>query len=154
MDSVKLPLCPSGQPKIGDTVVFGVVGGTVEAASITYLKESQPVTEEILALSGPVKPTEIFRIASSCQANACQHFDGANCRLAMRIVEQLPTVVETLPACQIRSSCRWWQQEGKAACYRCPQIVTNNSYSSQILHEVASDRSFPKVRKQTSKQIR
>ena len=51
----------------------------------------------------------------------------------MRIVQQLPTVVETLPACQIRSSCRWWLQEGKAACYRCPQMVTNDGYSSKII---------------------
>ncbi|MHC5610573.1 MAG: hypothetical protein ACYTXA_06025 [Nostoc sp.] len=137
VESAKLPLCPSGQPEIGNTVVFGVVGGTVEAPSIAYLTESQPVTEEILALSDSVKPTEIFRIASSCQADACKHFDGANCRLAVRIVQQLPTVVETLPACQIRPSCRWWQQEGKAACYRCPQMVTDNGYSSKILHEVA-----------------
>ncbi|WP_392533426.1 hypothetical protein [Nostoc sp. C117] len=137
VDSAKLLLCPSGQPEIGNTVVFGVVGGTVEAPSIAYLTESQPVTEEILALSDSVKPTEIFRIASSCQADACKHFDGSDCRLAMRIVQQLPTVVETLPACQIRSSCRWWQQEGKAACYRCPQMVTDNGYSSKILQKVA-----------------
>ena len=50
VDLAKLPLCPSGQPIIGDTVVFGVVGGTVEAPSIAYLTESQPVTEEILGL--------------------------------------------------------------------------------------------------------
>ncbi len=136
VDSAKLPLCPSGQAEIGDSVVFGVVEGTVETPSIAYLTESQPVTEEILALSDPVKPTEIFRIASSCQADACKHFDGANCRLAMRIVQQLPIVVETLPPCQIRPSCRWWKQEGKAACFRCPQMVTDNGYSSKILQEV------------------
>ncbi|MBD2526768.1 nitrogen fixation protein [Nostoc sp. FACHB-133] len=137
-----MPLCPSGQAEIGNAVVFGVVKGTVEAPSIAYLKGSQPVTEEILILSDSVKPTEIFRIASSCQADACKHFDGANCRLAMRIVEQLPTVVETLPACQIRSNCRWWQQEGKAACYRCPQMVTDNGYSSKILQEVGDPYSY------------
>ncbi|WP_256973461.1 hypothetical protein [Nostoc sp. T09] len=49
-----------------------------------------------------------------------------------RIVEDLPGVV------QIRSSCRWWQQEGKAACMRCPQIgilklFLSNSGKRQIL---------------------
>jgi len=29
-----------------------------------------------------------------------------------------------LPACLIRATCRWYQQEGKAACHRCPQVVT------------------------------
>jgi hypothetical protein len=33
-------------------------------------------------------------------------------------------VVDALPACAIRPACRWWQQEGKAACQRCPQVVT------------------------------
>lgn len=133
VDLDKLPLCPSGQPEIGDAVVFGVVEGNVKEPNITYLTESQQVTKEILALADPVTPTEIFRIASSCKANACHHFDGKDCRLAKRIVQQLPTVVETLPACQIRSTCRWWQQEGKAACYRCPQMVTNDGYSSKII---------------------
>jgi hypothetical protein len=32
--------------------------------------------------------------------------------------------VESLPACRIRPDCRWFVQEGRAACLRCPQIVT------------------------------
>lgn len=139
--SATLPLCPSTQPEMDHSVVFGVVGGTVEAPWIAYLTESVAVTEDILALSAPVKPTEIFRMASSCVGDACKHFDGAHCRLAMRIVQQLPTVVEALPACQIRPSCRWWQQEGKAACFRCPQMVTDNYYSSEILQQVAAPNS-------------
>jgi len=44
--------------------------------------------------------------------------------LAAMIVQWLPSVVDTLPPCAIRPACRWWQQEGKAACVRCPQVVT------------------------------
>lgn len=124
-----MPLCPSGRPEAGETVVFGIVGGTVAAPQVGYLTESVPVNDDVLALSGSVKPTEIFRMASTCAGHGCQHFDGSQCRLAVRIVEQLPPVVETLPACQIRSHCRWWQQEGKAACQRCPQVVTDNYYA-------------------------
>lgn len=142
IDLVSPPLCPSTKPEIGDAIVFGVVEGTVEAPKIAYLTESKPVTEEILALSTPVKPTEIFRMASSCQENACKHFDGTNCRLAMRIVSQLPSVVDVLPACQIRSNCRWWQQEGKSACFRCPQIVTDSRYSSEIIRQVADPNNY------------
>jgi hypothetical protein len=131
------PLCPSAQPDINNAVVFGVVKGTVELPHIGYLNQSRSITEEISNLSHPIKPTEIFRIASSCQTNNCQHFDGADCRLAMRIVEQLPTVVERLPVCQIRSNCRWWLQEGKAACFRCPQVVTDSYFSSEQLDRVA-----------------
>lgn len=120
------PLCPSAQPEMVDSVVFGVVGGTIDKPCVAYLTEPQPVTDELLALANPVKPTEIFRFAAPCAGHACRHFDGSNCRLATRIVRLLPTVVERLPPCRLRPKCRWWQQEGKAACMRCPQIVTEN----------------------------
>jgi hypothetical protein len=130
-------LCPSSQPDKDNAVVFGVVEGTVEEPRVAYLERSQPVNEEIQQLSAPVKPTEMMRLASPCHEQGCLHFDGSDCRLAQRIVEQLPTVTETLPACQIRSSCRWWQQEGKSACLRCPQVVTENHYVSPLFERVA-----------------
>jgi hypothetical protein len=132
------PLCPSAQPTMTESVVFGIVAGTVEQPQLTHLVKPQPVTEELLALAHPVNPTEIFRFAAPCAKSACQHFDGSQCRLATRIVEGLPAVVEQLPPCPIRASCRWWQQEGKAACMRCPQIATETfSPSKQLLQ--ASD---------------
>jgi len=89
-DLATMPLCPSGRPESGEAVVFGVVGGTVAAPQVGYLIEPVPVNEDVLALSGSVEPTEIFRMASTCAGHGCQHFDGSRCRLAMRIVEQLP----------------------------------------------------------------
>jgi uncharacterized paraquat-inducible protein A len=56
----------------------------------------------------------------------------------MRIVEQLPTVTEALPPCAIRRDCRWWQQEGKAACMRCPQVVTDNYNASEQMRQAAA----------------
>lgn len=135
------PLCPSARPEMEGSVVFGVILGTSEEPRLAHLVKPKPVTEELLALSEPVAPTEVFRFAASCAGNGCQHFDGAKCRLATRIVEGLAPVAEELPPCSIRSSCRWWQQEGKAACMRCPQIVTDTYFpSEQLLH--ASDPSI------------
>ena len=128
------PLCPSAQPDMAGSVVFGVVGGTVEEPRVGYLDQPLPVTPEILALTGPVSPTEVFRIAAPCAGHACQHFDGARCRLATRTVQMLPAVVEKLPPCRIRPRCRWFQQEGKAACLRCPLIVTETHYPSEQLY--------------------
>ncbi len=136
-DNNNLPLCPSARPEMANSVAFAVVVGTVEEPRLAHLAEPQPVTDELLALAEPVAPTEIFRFAASCAQKECQHFDGSNCRLAQRIVEGLPTVVEALPPCQIRSSCRWWQQEGKAACMRCPQIVTDTYAYSEKLRQAA-----------------
>lgn len=118
-------LCPSARPEMEGAVVFGVIGGTVEEPRLTHLAAPQPVTDEVLALSGPVAPTEVFRFAAPCAGDACAHFDGRDCRLATRIVQILPAATSSLPPCQLRPECRWWQQEGRAACLRCPQIVSD-----------------------------
>jgi hypothetical protein len=132
-----VPLCPSAQPEMAGSVVFGVNEGTVEDPRIAYLAAPQPVTDEILALTSPVKPTNVLRFAAPCAGNGCQHFDGADCRLVQRTVRLLPPVVRALPPCRIRPNCRWWRQEGRAACLRCPQVVTETATSSEILHQVA-----------------
>lgn len=131
-------LCPSSRPQLKDSKVFGLVNGTVEKPRITYLKSSQPVTDELIALCSPVTPTEVFRIATPCISNGCKHFDGVNCGLASQVVEQLAIVDEKLPSCSIRQDCRWYQQEGKAACLRCSQIVTDNYSPNEPIHKVAT----------------
>ena len=130
-------LCPSAQPDMEGSVLFGVVGGTAEEARVGYLVEPQPVTGEILALAAPVAPTEVFRFAAPCAGKGCQHFDGTNCRLAGKIVNRLPAVVDLLPACGIRPNCRWFSQEGKAACLRCPLVVTEWHNPTEELRLVA-----------------
>jgi len=124
-------LCPSAQPDMEGSRILGVVGGTVEAAQVAYLNQHLPVTEELLASTAPVKPTEVFRFAAHCEEKACRHFDGTNCQLATRIVKILPAVTDALPACLIRSACRWYQQEGREACLRCPQVVTESFEPSE-----------------------
>lgn len=132
-----VPLCPSARPD-SNSKVFGVISGTVEEPRVAYLKQPLPLTDRLKAVSGEITPTEVFRTASTCATHKCQHFDGEDCRLAMRIVEQLPAVAEELPPCSIRRNCRWWQQEGKAACLRCPQVVTDNYNPSELMRKVAS----------------
>lgn len=134
---MKSPLCPSARDDFPDSVVFGIAAGTVEQPRVSYLPQLQPVTEELLALAAPVAPTEVFRFAGTCVEQQCVHFDGTNCRLAQRVVEGLSEVTDTLPPCRIRQSCRWWLQEGKSACLRCPQVVTDNYNPSEIMAEVA-----------------
>src|SRR6266571_2488886 len=120
----KVLLCPSAQPEMVGSRVLGVVGGTIDAPQLSYVNELLPVTEQLLTRTAPMKPTEVLRFAASCEEKACRHFNDAHCCLATRIVQILPAVTESLPACVIRPECRWYQQEGRAACLRCPQIVT------------------------------
>ncbi len=89
--------CPSARPEMPGSVAFGVVLGTVEQPRVAFLDQTVPVTEELLALARPVSPTEVFRFAAPCAGKACQHFDGASCRLATRIVQHLPEEPAPLP---------------------------------------------------------
>jgi hypothetical protein len=130
-------LCPSARPNLEGSTVLGVVGGTPERPRVAYLADPRPVTQEVLALAGPVLSTAIYRFAAPCAGHACRHFDGSDCRLVTRIVQLLPVVVDGLPPCHLRPDCRWWQQEGKAACLRCPQVVTDPRHPSELLRRAA-----------------
>ena len=116
--------CPSAQPDMPDPQVLGVVEFVGDRQRVAYIDESVPVTPDLLALAGDVEPTEVMRISAECDEKKCMHFDGAQCRLASRVVEMLPAVVDALPPCKIRRDCRWFVQEGPPACQRCPQITT------------------------------
>lgn len=105
--------------------LFALVTGTEAEPNVAWLEQTVPVTPELLAKTGDVEPQRIFRIAVTCQESRCVHFDGADCKLAHRIVDLLPAAAETLPRCAIRASCRWFKQEGSAACRRCPLVATH-----------------------------
>ncbi len=119
-------LCPSAQPDMGGSRLFAVVSGTVEQPLAAYLAKALQVTPQLLAMTGPVEPTEIFRFAAPCARQACVHFDGTYCQLAKRVAQYMPAVVDRLPACPIRSRCRWFREQGGVACKACPAIVTKD----------------------------
>lgn len=106
--------------------VFGVVGGTAAEPLVAYLDEPQPLDLDLRERCAPVEPAEVFRIGAPCAESGCRHFDGGACSLGARTVQLLPPVVSKLPACRIRPSCRWFREQGGAACVRCPAVVTTN----------------------------
>jgi len=132
----RVTLCPSAQPDDG-AVVIGVVGGSVEEPRVRPLEHPIPVSRTVLALAAPVLPTEVFRFAAPCQEGACPHFARSTCTLASKVVRMLPPVADDLPPCDIRAGCRWFAQEGRAACLRCPQVATNNGRFSAALRRAA-----------------
>ncbi|WP_323120841.1 hypothetical protein [Burkholderia alba] len=115
--------CPSSQPGPGSRVI-GVVLVVEKEQRIAPLKQAVPLEQIAHLVPDSVPATEIVRLASPCQTERCQHYLDEKCSLASRIVKALPEVVNKLPHCSVRKSCRWWFQEGMHACMRCPQIVT------------------------------
>lgn len=116
--------CPSAQPDMVDARVFGVVAGTAEEPRVAYLKADAAVTDEMLEGLGDLQPTQVFRYAARCEESRCAQFDKGCCSLGKRIAEMLPEVTDALPSCQIRPTCRWHAEIGRAACLRCPQVMT------------------------------
>ena len=122
---------------MGDVQVLGVVSRDAEAPRLAYLDESMAATPEILELAAPLAASQVFRLSARCEESKCTHFDGTRCQLAVRIAKLLPEVVDSLPACNIRPDCRWFRQEGRAACVRCPQIITGTHEADERLQQVA-----------------
>jgi hypothetical protein len=129
--------CPSAQPNMQDARIFGVIGGSAEEPRIAYLKESAVVDPSALEQLGPLEPTQVFRFAARCEESRCVHFNGSRCTLAERIVAKLAPVVDTLPPCLIRPTCRWYAERGAEACLRCPQVVTMVPSGDETLDQVA-----------------
>jgi hypothetical protein len=136
-----IQLCPSAQPDMAGSVVIGIVAGTSERPSLRYLDRRLPVTPQLLDTAKPASPTEVFRFAAPCAESACQHYDGKSCQLVERTVAQLPASVNALPPCVIRPDCRWYAQSGAAACFRCPEVVTENYLITPALRAVAAPNS-------------
>lgn len=129
--------CPSAQPGMADVQVLGVVMRDAEEARLAYLDDTLEATPDLLATAAPAAVSQVFRLSARCEEQKCTHFDGSRCQLAVRIATLLPEVVDHLPACNIRPECRWFRQEGRAACVRCPQIVTGTYDADERLQQVA-----------------
>jgi hypothetical protein len=134
------PLCPSAQPQTQGSLLIGVVGGSVDQPRAEFLEAPRPVTEDLLQLTYPVAPTEVLRVAAPCIGGACHHFVGRRCALAAKVVQLLPAVVDQVPDCPIRPECRWFSQEGPAACQRCPQVITHDLRPSPEMQLAANPR--------------
>ena len=128
--------CPSAQPDMDNAVVFGVVD-TENDGLIAYLDHARPVTLASMPTTVGIDALRVLRIGASCEESRCTHFADGCCALATRVATLLPAVVERLPPCAIRRTCRWYAQEGRAACVRCPQVTTQQPTASPIALAVA-----------------
>jgi len=132
-------LCPSSAGVAdGSAKVFGIVNQDGPSTRTHYLSKPVLLTSELLDLTAPISSDRVLRVANACVETSCVHFDGHNCRLASRIHENLEPVVSALPKCGIRSSCRWWRQEGPEACKRCPQIIRESFRDNDLFSETVT----------------
>lgn len=120
--------CPSAPENLPDSKVFGLVVDSTGPVRVGYLDK-----QAIAHLSAGLEPTPArldrtsARFSAACQESKCGHFVNERCSLSKKIVTFMPVVLDALPRCAIRSTCRWFSEEREQACLRCPQVVTVSS---------------------------
>ena len=127
--------CPSAQPFMDNAQLLGIFETNQKGVrQLSYINEKCAVAENTLLKYELTDLTSNLRFSAGCEESQCKHFDGEKCKLAQRIVQKMSPVSESLPPCIIRKSCRWFHQEGKAACFRCPQVQTyvNNPNATTV----------------------
>jgi hypothetical protein len=125
--------CPSSMGQVGSNLL-GVVNAS---GTIGYFSEPVEVTPELLAGAGDFDTLERrFRFSNKCVQSGCKQWTGQECGVikAVLALENIPQNKE-LPDCSIRKTCRWYFQEGGAACNGCRYIVTNVSKQTQQTEE-------------------
>lgn len=130
--------CPSAQPNQEGVAVIGVVSSRDGTALVSLLHEPASLQSVAHLIPETIPVPEVLRLAGPCAEHRCAHFHDYRCSLASRIVARLPTVSDRLSKCAIRISCRWWHQEGPAACFRCRAIVTEPYQVNDVMREVAT----------------
>jgi len=118
-------LCPSTSVDNATRVIGVVQRISEDGPQVAYAAGPVPFTDELRALTAPVDAGEVLRLAGPCAEERCAHYADERCSLGERAVAELPSVVQRVPRCSIRSHCRWYAEQGIAACLRCPGIVTS-----------------------------
>jgi hypothetical protein len=105
-----------------------LLGVMTPEGRIAYVHPPAVVDEEFVAQEhARGRPERRFRFAGPCIEGQCPQWTGNGCGIAP-IVGQARAGEEAsrrLPACSIRRTCRWFFQEGAAACSVCPLLVAD-----------------------------
>lgn len=117
-------LCPSSKCRDG-SLLLGIVK---EDGHVDMLKQAIPITEDFVntAMQGRL-PEMRFRFAGNCAKNGCRQWTGTRCGIIDKMLNHIQDAIpesDGLPACSIRSQCRWYNQNGAEACKICPWVIT------------------------------
>jgi len=116
-------ICPSAPPEQG-SVLLGIVSAP---GQIVYITPNPAVTPEMLNTfeKNGVVPENRLRFAGACMEHRCMQWADNRCGLIDRVVDHFGPAdgEDPLPKCGIRSTCRWFAQQGRAACEACPEVI-------------------------------
>jgi len=119
-------LCPSSRAKPGSELI----GVRQDDGTVAILPQPLPVDEAFLRIAAghALAPEQRFRFTNKCVESGCSQWTGSRCG----VIDQALTMMEnaaadSLPACGIRPSCRWFHQSGAAACAACTIVITRTT---------------------------
>ena len=117
--------CPSSLGQVGSNLL-GVVNAN---GTVGFFTDPVEVTQEFIDDAGDFDNLERrFRFSNKCVQSGCKQWTGTECGVikAVLALDSIPAKKD-LPACNIRSTCRWFSQEGAVACNGCRYVITNIS---------------------------
>lgn len=116
-------LCPSARCKTGAELL----GVRQDGGTVAILPQTLPVDETFVQkVAEYASPEQAFRFTNKCVEGACSQWTGKTCGVIEKLVIYLDGVPakEELPRCPIRKDCRWFHQQGNAACKICVFVIT------------------------------
>jgi hypothetical protein len=128
MDGEQERMCPS--TTVGNSTVF--LGMITPARRVAYVTPQMPIDSVLDTLDRSAGALERrYRFAGPCVTSKCGFWTGELCGLGARLVASYqetggPSI--DLPKCAIRRSCRWFAEQGPAACSPCSYVVTEGRY--------------------------
>jgi hypothetical protein len=134
---VRPTLCPSAS-RDSATVVLGVAMTTGEIAYASPRVTASP--DLLAALSAGLASLESrYRLAGPCAEARCGFWSGTGCSLgeelarSFAISHRSPDAADVMPKCSIRAECRWFAEQGRAACHACPHVITDTRFGLSAL---------------------
>ena len=119
-------MCPSARCEEG-AILLGIVGRN---GQVGYVTPRMTIDADFVREAHKGRAPEArFRFAQPCIEGGCAQWTANRCGLIDRAIESPEATRPTewsqgsLPNCVIRSTCRWFSQEGAKACAVCPLVV-------------------------------
>jgi hypothetical protein len=117
--------CPVARPDMADARPFGIVSDAAGPTRIAFFKKTTLGGFAWRGHFSSVEASRALRFGARCAEHGCAHYDGRHCALGDHVDRHLGPVVDQLPPCLIRASCRWFAERGAGVCLRCPQVFSS-----------------------------
>jgi hypothetical protein len=111
--------CPSMLPGLARGVIAKVVRNDER---LRFLAEEIPVPAALPLAVDSETVLKRARFVGACRTDECGHWTGVTCRLGHAIASVEIQSSSKVAPCAIRSSCRWFKENGSAACAPCQHV--------------------------------